>query len=162
MSADYLVSSLQPLTLNGPAPYTMARFREMCVDQLGPEPFKGLEARWADLDGQLRNAIAAERARARGLDPAKWRHPVEGCSVYWTNRVTAAFQEKDPAKREELLDQIRWDAAEELITPSAPLSRAAAYVYAIRLEIVLRRRSVSIDAGNATFDRLTAASKIDL
>ncbi len=162
MSADYLVASLQPLTLDGPAPYTREQFFEMCRDQLGPDPFRDLAAKWADLDGQLRNAIAAERARTRGQDPAKWRHPVEGCSVYWTNRVATAFQEKDPAKRELLLDQIRWDAAEELVSPSAPLSRAAAYVYAIRLEIVLRRRSVSVDVGNATFDRLTAGTRVEI
>ncbi|MGN0847055.1 MAG: hypothetical protein ACI4RA_06700 [Kiritimatiellia bacterium] len=162
MAADYLVSSLQPLSLDGPAPYTRDRFLEMCREQLGPEPFKAHEARWADLEGQLRNAIAAERARACGQDPAKWRHPVEGCSVYWANRVAAAFQEKDPAKRDRLLDQVRWDAAGELIPPASPLSGAAAYAYAIRLEIVLRRNALSAEAGNATFDRLTASTKIDL
>ena len=81
MAADYLISSLQPLDLDGPAPYTMERFLEMCRDQLGPDPFKAHAAAWADLDAQLRNAIATERARAHGLDPAKWCHPVKGCSL---------------------------------------------------------------------------------
>ncbi len=161
MAADYLISSLQPLDIDGPAPYTMEQFRAMCRDQLGENPFPAAQAAWADLDTQLRNAIAAERARARGLDPAKWRRPAEGCSLYWANRVAAAFQEKNPAARERLLDLVRWDAAGELTPVAAPLSAAAALTYAIRLEIVIRRRAVSAAAGNATFDRLTAASKID-
>lgn len=161
MAADYLISSLQPLDLDGPAPYTMERFLEMCRDQLGPDPFKAHAAAWADLDAQLRNAIAAERARAHGLDPAKWRHPVKGCSLYWANRVTTAFQEKDPAVRDRLLDQVYWDAAGTLVPPASPLSAAAALAYAIRLEIVIRRRALSTEAGNAVFDRLTAASRID-
>ena len=47
MVADYLISSLQPLDLDGPAPYTMERFLEMCRDQLGPDPFKAHAAAWA-------------------------------------------------------------------------------------------------------------------
>ena len=178
MAADYLISSLQPLDIDGPAPYTMERFLEMCRDQLtvgqaeavaavvtspaAALPASGIAAAWRDLDGQLRNAIAAERARIRGGDSAKWRHPVAGCSIYWTNRVTAAFQEKDPAKRDRLLDQVRWDAAGELTPAASPLSVGAAFTYAIRLGIVIRRSAISVQAGNATFDRLTAASKLEL
>ena len=161
MAADYLISSLQPLDLDGPAPYTMERSLEMCRDQLGPDPFKAHAAAWADLDAQLRNAIATERARAHGLDSAKWCHPVKGCSLYWANRVATAFQEKDPAVRDRLLDQVYWDAAGALVPPASPLSAAAALAYAIRLEIVIRRRALSTEAGNAVFDRLTAASRID-
>ena len=178
MAADYLISSLQPLALDGPAPYTMERFLEMCRDQLtagqaeaiaavvasptSALPATGIAADWRDLDGQLRNAIAAERARIRGVDSAKWRHAVDGCSVYWANRVTTAFQEKDPAKRDRLLDQVRWDAAEELTPAASPLSVGAAFTYAIRLEIVIRRNAISAQAGNETFDRLTAVSKLEL
>ena len=162
MSADYLISSLQPLDFDGPAPYTMERFLEMCRDQLGPDPFKAHAAAWADLDAQLRNAIATERARAHCRDPARWCHPGKDCSPYWATRVAPAFQEKDPAVRDRLLDQVYWDAAGALVPPASPLSAAAALAYAIRLEIVIRRRALSTEAGNAVFDRLTAASRLDL
>lgn len=176
MAADYLISSLQPLDLDGPAPYDMASFLEMCRDQLSSTAADAIAAvcqgktanewspaaQWTDLAAQLRNAIAAERARMRGQDPAKWRHPVSGCSLYWANRVTTAFQETDPAKRDRLLDQIWWDAAGELVPPAAPLSAAAALTYALRLGLVLHRRAISADAGNATFDRLTEASRLEL
>jgi len=176
MAADYLISSLQPLDIDGPAPYAMGRFLEMCRDQLAAAQADAIAAaldgaaapdwapaaQWADLEGQLRNAVAAERARARNLDPAKWRHPVAGCSLYWANRVTAAFQEKDTAKRDRLLDLVWWDAAGELTPAASPLSAAAALTYALRLRLVIRRRAISAAAGNATFDRLTAASRIDI
>ena len=178
MAADYLISSLQPLDPDGAAPVTMARFLEACGEQLpaaqaaaiadavAPErpaaaPRWAVAARWRDLEDQIRNAVAAERARARGLDPARWRHPVAGCSLYWANRVAAAFQEKDPARRDRLLDQVRWDAAGELTPAASPLSAAAALTYAIRLAIVLRRQTLSAEAGNEVFNRLTAATKLE-
>ncbi len=171
MAADYLISSLPPLSLDGPAPLTAEKFLAACSDQLGARHAEALAkilkaeragvAAWDDLDAQLRNAIAAERARARGADPAKWRRPVEGCSLYWAGRVQAAFQEKDPAKRDRLLDQVRWDAAGELTPAASPLSAAAAYTYAVRLALVLRRAALSAEAGNAVFDTLTAATKLE-
>ncbi len=177
MAADYFISSLQPLNLDGPAPYPAARFLEMCRDQLGARQANAIADAmgvaptadatapavvWRDLDTQLRNAVAAERARARGVDPAKWRHDVTGCSLYWAGRVQAAFQERDPAKRDRLLDQARWDAAGELVPPAAPLSVAAAYAYGIRLAIAIRRQKLSSDAGNALFDALASASEVAL
>lgn len=177
MAADYLVSSLQPLDLDGSAPYTLARFLEMCRDQLpasqsdaiaaavlpdggGAASRWSVAAKWRDLDVQIRNAVAAERARAQGLDPAKWRRPADGCSLHWANRVAACFQEKDPGKRDRLLDLVRWDAAGELTPPASPLSAAAAFTYALRLAIVVRRQALSADSGNEVFNRLTAATKI--
>ena len=112
--------------------------------------------RWRDLETQLRNAAAAERARLAGQDPAKWRRPAEGCALYWTNRITSAFQEKDPAKRERLLDQVHWDAAGELTPAASPLSAAAAFTYAIRLAISIRRSALAAEAGKEVFNRLTA------
>ena len=176
MAADYLISSLQPLMLDGPAPYTVAQFLEMCRDQLGARHAEALAqllglggaaadtppaAAWRDLDAQLRNAVAAERARARGADPAQWRRPVDGCSLYWAGRVQAAFQEKDPGKRDRLLDQVWWDAAGELTPAASPLSAAAAYTYGLRLARTVRRQALSPEAGNQVFDDLTAATKLE-
>lgn len=171
MAADYLIASLPSLALDGPAPISMERFLASCREQIGKKATAGIEAalacapsshpvaeRWRDLETQLRNAAAAERARNAGQDPAKWRHPAVGCSLYWTNRVATAFQEKDPAKRERLLDQVRWDAAGELTPVTSPLSSAAAFTYAIRLAISIRRSALGTDAGNEVFNRLTAAS----
>ena len=42
------------------------------------------------------------------------------------------------------------------------LSTAAVFTYAVRLAIVLRRAARDAAVGNDVFNRLTAASKIDL
>jgi len=154
MAADYLVSSLPALDFDAPAPMTLAQFDALCLEQLGTDPFRDLERKWRDLESQMRNAAAEERARAKGLDPAPWRRAAAGCSLYWQNRIHAAFAEKDPAARDRLLDKARWDAAEEMTPVSSPLSRGAAFTYRIRLEIAVRRQKLSADAGNAVFETL--------
>ena len=164
MAADYLVASLQPLTLDGPAPYTAERFLELCRGQLSAEDADGvaavmgesasdhpLAARWRDLDAQIRNAVVAERARLLGQDAVRWRRPAEGCSLYWANRASAAFQEKDVARRERLIDQVRWDAAGDLTPSAGPLSVAAVFTYAIRLAVALRRSAYDVAAGKEVF-----------
>ena len=150
MSIDYLVGSLPTLAFGQKPALDWAAFEAACGEHGVPEP-----AAWRDLETQLRNAMA----EARG--GAKWRRPAEGCSLYWRNRVLAAFQEKDIARRDELLDRVWWDAAGELTPCDAPLSRGALATYAIRLRIALRRAAISESVGNAAFDRLTAETKLD-
>ena len=150
MSVDYIVSSLPTLTFNAPSPILWERF----VATVGDATFLStLMKSFDDLETQLRNAMA----EARGGE--KYRHAADGCSLYWKNRVLACFQEKDVAKRDELLDRVWWDAAGELTPPSEPLGKGALATYAIRLKIALKRTKISKESGNAAFDRLTAETK---
>lgn len=185
MAADYLVASLPSLSFDGPAPIAWDAFTSACREQLGAKdaaaveslaavergreapgdgaaPGNAVVAEWREADARLRNALAAERAKARGLDAAKWMRPASGCSLYWDGRIAAAYQERDAGRRDEMLDRVRWDAAGELTPCEAPLSTRAVFTYAIRLLIVLRRRAIERGAGNAALDRLTAASRIEL
>lgn len=148
MSTDYIVASLPTLAFNAPAPLSWEKFAAITGggDALIP-------AKWTDLETQLRNAMAEARGGER------FRRPADGCSLYWKNRVLACFQEKDVAKRDELLDRVWWDAAGELTPPSAPLGKGALATYAIRLKVALKRTMISKDTGNAAFDRLTAETK---
>ena len=148
MSIDYIVSSLPTLAFNAPAPLSWESF----VSRGGGVP-PPLAKTWADLETQLRNAMAEARGGER------FKRPAEGCSLYWKNRVLACFQEKNVAKRDELLDRVWWDAAGELTPPSEPLGKGALATYAIRLKIALKRTLISRDAGNSAFDRLTAETK---
>ena len=148
MSVDYIVSSLPALVFGAPAPLTWEKF----VAAGGR--IDGACARtWADLETQLRNAVA----EARGGESRK--RPATGCSLYWKNRILACFQEKDVLKRETLIDRVWWDAAEELTNVASPLGAGALATYAIRLKIALKRSKISPDSGNAAFDRLTAETK---
>ena len=162
MSIDYIVSSLPTLAFNAPAPISWEKFTQGGGAPLVADPsgaFGGgylpapQEKEWRDLETQLRNAVAEARGGER------FKRPADGCSLYWKNRVLACFQEKDVAKRDELLDRVWWDAAGELTPPSEPLGKGALATYAIRLKIALKRTSISKDAGNAAFDRLTAETK---
>ena len=148
MTIDYIVSSLPSLAFNAPAPISWEKFTQGG----GAVPAPQTKA-WHDLETQLRNAVAEARGGER------FKRPADGCSLYWKNRVLACFQEKDVARRDELLDRVWWDAAGELTPPSNPLGAGALATYAIRLKIALKRSKISTEAGNASFDRLTAETK---
>jgi len=152
MSIDYIVASLPALEFGSPPPLTWERFVSACG---GEDAFRSGMRAWADIDIQLRNAVA----EARG--GAEWKRPAAGCSIYWKGRVAACFQESDVAKRDEMLDKVRWDAAGELAKPSDPLGRGALAAYAVRLGISLRRAAISRERGVAAFDRILAPAKED-
>lgn len=150
MSVDYIVASLPALEFGAPAPMTWEKFESLSE---GMRLCKAELENWAELETQLRNAVA----EARG--GAEWKRPAKGCSLYWRNKILACFQEKDVAKRDEMIDRAWWEAAGELTPPACPLGRGALATYAVRLKIALRRAKISKDAGNAAFDRLVAATK---
>ena len=149
MSIDYIVASLPTLAFDAPAPLSWEKFIEIA----GRDEDALIPSKWRDLETQLRNAMAEARGGER------FRRPADGCSLHWKNRVLACFQEKNVAKRDELLDRTWWDAAGELTPPSEPLGPGALATYAIRLKIALKRSLISKDTGNAAFDRLTAETK---
>lgn len=148
MNVDYIVASLPALRFGEPPAITWERFAALGDVRLPPA--------WADLETQLRNAMA----EARGGDE-RFRRPADGCSLYWKGRVLACFQEKDLFRRDELLDRVWWDAAGELTPPASPLGAGALATYAIRLGIALRRAKISTAAGNEAFDRLTAETRVE-
>ncbi len=151
MSVDFIVSSLPELKFSEKPAIDADKFAAM-VGELPENPA------WKDLETQLRNAIAEARATA-GYERAL--RPAVGCSIFWKNRILACFQEKDVLKRDEMIDRVFWDAAGELTPPAEPLGKGALQTYAIRLKIALKRAKISTDEGNAAFDRLTAATKIE-
>lgn len=153
MTIDYIVASLPALVFDQPPAISWAKFASLCADA-GRKADELGGAKWSDLETQIKNAVAVARGGAR------WVRDAEGCSVYWRTKVAHAFQEKDVAKREEILDRIRWDAAEELTDLTSPLGAGALATYAVRLKIAIKRAKISAEAGSAAFDRLTAETKI--
>ena len=149
MTTDYTVASLPALAFGASAPISRERFLEAAPQA----PALVAKSAWPDLETQLRNAMAAARGGA------KYARPASGCSLYWRDRVAACFREEDVALRDEMLDRVWWDAAGELTSPADPLGDGALATYAVRLDVALRRAAISKDAGNAAFDRLTAATR---
>ena len=155
MSIDYIVSSLPALRFGEKAPLTWAKFVDMVGGDHRGAPL--VPRSWSDLETQLKNAMAEARGGGE-----KYARPATGCSVYWKNRVLACFQEKDVLKRDEMLDKVWWDAAGELTPAASPLGSGALATYAVRLKIALKRDLINTAEGNATFDRLTAETKLSL
>ena len=147
MPLEYIVASLPALSFGAPAPLSWEKFLELSCGRFDENAFTGLET-------QLRNAIAEARGGGE-----KCRRPVSEISLYWKNRMLACFQEKDVLKRDELVDKVWWDAAEELSGPASPLGSGVLATYALRLKIALKRSKISKEAGMAAFDRL--ADKAD-
>lgn len=148
---DFLVSSLPTLSFDATPAITWEKF----VETVGEDIVKKGENAFSDLETQLRNALA----EARGGE--KYKRPATGASLYWKNRILAAFQEKDVLKRDELIDKVWWDAAGELTPVESPLSKGAIHTYSVRLKIALKRALLSEKEGNAAFDRLTAETKME-
>ena len=148
MGIDYIVASLPALAFGAEPALSQEQFAQIAQ---GVDISKAM-ARWRDLETQLRN----EMARARGAE--KWVRPCEGCSLFWRNRVAACFQEKDVAKRDELLDRVWWDAAGELIPPAEPLGKGTLAAYSIRLAIAHKRAAISREKGESALDRQLAAT----
>jgi len=153
MTTDYIVSSLPALRFGEPAPLAWAKFSEACGGDAAANALAATPE-WADLETQLRNAMAEARGGAR------YTRAADGCSLYWKKRVTDCFGERDVLKREELLDRVWWDAAGELTPPANPLGKGALSTYAVRLRIALKRSNISTEQGNAAFDRLTAETNL--
>ena len=148
LPVDVIVSSLPALAFGAPPPLTAERFADACGGSPPPPP-----PAWTDLETQLRNAMAEARA-----GDARFARPARGCSRFWRDRVAACFQEKDVARRDEMLDRVWWDAAGELTDPASPLGTGALATYAVRLGIARRRAAISAEKGAAAFDRLVAQS----
>lgn len=158
MSYPYLVSTLPMLGIDKQAPMTMDAFVELCREQLSNEDFKKLEALLSEdnqpinntfikelraAETQLRNAIARARAaKLDGVEASKWLRSHDGFDVAIENGVASAFQEKNPALRQKVLDQILWDKAAEL-TGFDEFSLEAIFAYAIQLRICNIRNSQS-------------------
>ena len=110
---------------------------------------------WRDREAQLRNAVAAERARRRG-DSAKPRQVgTVGCDPSIAQGVAAAFAAKDPLSRELAIDAIRWNILEDMQGIS-PFSEAVVLAYAGKLALNARRFAIDPDKGMGRFRELTA------
>jgi hypothetical protein len=142
MPIEYIMAGLPALSFDEPAAISWNEFLEASEGRFDEGAFR-------DLETQLRNTIAEARGGGE-----KCRRPTSGTSLYWRNRMLACFQEKDILKRDELVDRVWWDAAEELSEPSAPLGAGALTTYALRLKIALKRSKISRETGMAAFDRL--------
>lgn len=124
---------------------------------------------WAGFERDLRNLLAALRARRQGLNVADHlvgdsdlaaslaRANAEdfglGREYPWLERVLAA---KDPLEMQALVDQIQWDFLEQN-TGADPFAFEAILAYLLKLMMVERRLALDEEAGMAMVRQLEEA-----
>jgi hypothetical protein len=171
MSTYYLIASLPPLSVDQKLPLSVEAFQYACEEQLTPHDAAAARAlltheasahpfvvAWRDKEAILRNAVAQQRARVRGVESARWLRATEGCDLMIERQVEEAFQQTDPLRIERALDAIRWRVAEELAGVD-PLAVGVVLAYAIKLGIVMRWNALQVDQGMDVFERLTELAK---
>ena len=169
MNLDFFIPTLPMLLEGQPARLSEKDFRESCAEQLSPELFGAVAAildgtpnphpfvrAWRDRDAQVRNAIAAERARRRGLSPSETpSRETTGLDTAIAPAVAAAFALPDPLARERALDHLRWTLLDEL-EGVQPMAENVVLAYAAKLRISLRALAADADAGRSRFVELTS------
>jgi len=147
MSIDALLASLPALTFDEAPAISEERFLDACGGE-APD-----SAAWRDLETQLRNVLADLRGAGHKA------RLTSGLSVYWRERMKAAYREPTVMKRETAIDRVFWDAAGELTPPASPLSRGALATYYVRLKLALKRARISQSQGLAALDALLAGKE---
>lgn len=175
MKYGYFAASLPTLSFGEPAPMTMEAFVAECRRHLTetdlpelealadglPEPETPVSAfftEWRASMVQMRNAIVRNRV-PRQPSPADERtyvreHP--GYRVWLEEGVQDAFSRSNPLEREQALDRLRWQYAEDLSREDR-FGLPAILAYTVQLQIALRWDGLSRDEGNRTLDELLGA-----
>lgn len=163
MSYTYFAATLPTLQFGAEPVMTEEVFREQCREHLSTSDFAALCAlldngvtsntfvkNWRNLDTQIRNAIAQQRANrlGDGSAAARWQHPHTGYDLAIVNGVSAAFQEPDPLRCDSAIERIRWNLAEELSGFNS-FSAETIFTYAIHLTILIRKKTADAEKGIA-------------
>ena len=169
MNLEYFISSLPLLTYGQPVPLSERDFRAACetgldgglaasVRQLldgvpqGDAPASPWVAAWSAKETQVRAAVAKRRAARLGVQPPEASAAVADTRI--EPAVNAAFEEVNPLRREQALDRLRWQLADEM-QGVQPISENVVLAYAVKLRLALRLQSLDATAGRAKFDELT-------
>lgn len=169
MGYPYFASTLPTQDFGAPPVLTADAFRGLAENNLSKADLAALDAllsggasdhpfvvAWRDLDTQIRNAIARQRAaRIDGADASKYLRPHGGWSCAAEEAVAAAFAETDPLDRQRALLRVRWNAVGDLAGLD-PFSSASVLAYAVRLAIAAELAAFDAEKGAA---RLRAAAE---
>ncbi|NQU38757.1 MAG: DUF2764 family protein [Lentisphaerae bacterium] len=164
----YFASTLPMLMPDHPPPFSVADFRERCVDHLTagdmaamngmldqqppqePHPFV---RDWQCADGQLRNVLVRTRAERMHKEPTAYLREIGGSDTTLENAVSEAYSRPNPLEREKALDQIRWECIEELAGLD-PFTGRAILAYGLQLSILERWARMDKEAGSAAVETL--------
>lgn len=172
MNLEYFISSLPMLAYGQPSPITEKAFREACATGLdgklassvkvlldsfdGAKPKEDVSSPWVsawlEKDFQIRSVVARRRAARLGLQGREFPAVVTDTRI--EPAVNAAFDEINPLRREEAIDRLRWQLADEM-QGYQPISENVVLAYAVKLKLILRFQSLNPELGKTKFSELT-------
>lgn len=174
MEYVYLVASLPVLGLTDPPPLTSVELLAATAGVLRPDHWEDLKAivedrpwdvrdpdgrRFAELDTQLRNAVARLRARRAGADYDARDHEHAGYDTRCETVAVQAMSLDDPLARELALDRFRWTLLDEIATFPA-FGVQAVFAYGFKLRLAEKWAAMSeergLDAATAIVERALA------
>lgn len=174
MNLEFFIASLPMLLPGQPAKITADYFLTACADALGADMAAAAGAllgrgesrhpfvtAWKERDRALRAAIASRRAARLRKDPAEFPPDAFADSSLFpglASAVEAAYNAPDPLSRENAIDRIRWNLADEM-QGVQPFSENVVLAYAVKLSIASRQMERSEEAGRSRFGKLTEFSR---
>lgn len=170
----FLMSSLPMLRFGEKSPISHEQFIEACegncsegileelrrlsINITGEETFAHCLApanRWLSHEIALRNAIAAQRA-VRLQRPMPPEMPTSFSDDSLAKDVENAFAAPSPEERETKLDELRWNALDEMEN-GHDFDCDALVVYSLKLQLLERKQSRKVQAGITEYARLVDA-----
>ena len=163
-----LIASLPQLALEEEPQISVDSFREACRSTVSADEFDLLHAllqgsfehpsthsfaqRWFGAETQLRNAVVAQRAQLRGMDAKAFLRPHTGFWGWIETKVQDAFTADNPAEQERILDNTRWQLAEDFIGEDTfGFTKLAAY--AVQLRLAIRWNLMNDDTGRENLEQ---------
>ena len=112
---------------------------------------------WHNIETQIRNAVARQRAQKQGIDASEYIQPHDGFSGTIETLVADAFTRNDPIELEQELDRARWQLAEELIGQNL-FGFEKLLAYGIQLKITERWHQMDPTLGKEKLEQIISAN----
>ncbi len=167
-----LVASLPHLKIGDEPPFSVEEYIGQCAQWVTDKEVMILEhilqdkhsangcpicRKWADIETQLRNAVARLRGQRLGIDFKEYLRPHQGFIGQIEQLATDAFTRTDPLEVEEEIDRTRWMLAEELIGQN-PFGFLKVLAYGIQLKIVERWNRMDVHTGKEKLEAIIATN----
>jgi hypothetical protein len=167
-----LVASLQTLNIGDEPPFTTEEYIKNCAQWVSEREEQILRRvllappdiatcplcqAWPNIETQLRNAAARQRAQKLGIDASEFIQPHDGFSGTIEALVSDAFTHSDPIELEQALDRARWQLAEELVGED-PFSFGKVLAYGIQLKIAERWNRMDPSLGKEKLEAVITAN----
>ena len=167
-----LVASLQTLNIGDEPPFSTEEYIDNCAQWVSEREEQILRRvllatpdiapcplcqTWHNIETQLRNAAARQRAQKLGIDASDFIQPHDGFSGTIETLVSDAFTRSDPVELEQALDRARWKLAEDLIEQD-PFSFEKILAYGIQLKITERWHRMDQSLGKEKLEAIITAN----